>query len=118
MIEVILSLCFDISRCICYLSYSMHMQFIATFCFNYLIIIVYFFADIDTYVRDDPLQQDEKMEEVAKQLVGHRPIIPHRPNHRVHTKLKDRLCDLFVREGVAPTYVREITQDLDMFTIW
>ena len=41
----------------------MHMSFIVTFCFNYLIIIVYYFVDINRYVGDESPQQDEEMEE-------------------------------------------------------
>ena len=43
------------------------MQFIVTFCFNYLIIIIYCFAYIGTYVGDEPPQQDDDMEEAKDQ---------------------------------------------------
>jgi hypothetical protein len=45
------------------MSYLMHMYFIVTFCLNYLIIIIYYFAYIGTYVGDaSPQHEDEVMD--------------------------------------------------------
>ena len=65
MIEVILSLCFGKTSCIVFV-YLMHTQFIVTFFFNYMIIIIYYFADIGTYVGDEPPQQGEEIDEAVK----------------------------------------------------
>ena len=97
----------------------MHMQFIITFCFNYLIIVVYCFIDINTYVEDEPPQQDEEMEEeVVEQLIGKRFVMPCRPNQRVQIKLENRICALFPREGVPCAHIREIIQVPNLFDIW
>jgi hypothetical protein len=48
--------------------YLMHMLFIVIFCFNSIIIIIYCFVDIGTYVCDEPPQyEDEVMEEEEDQ---------------------------------------------------
>ena len=61
------------------MSYLIHMQFIVTFCFNYVIIIIYCFGDIGTYVGDAPPQhEDEVMEEAEDQSLVQRPHMPCR----------------------------------------
>ena len=79
-----------------------------TFCFNYLILIVYYFAYIDTYFEDYPPQQGEEMDEDVEQPIGHRPIMPQRLDFKFQTKLVDHICDVFVTEGEQLAYVREI----------
>ena len=58
------------------------------------------------------------MGESIEYPIGHRPVMPHMLDYRVYNKMVDCICDLFVKEGVSPTHVREITWDLDMFYIW
>ena len=85
-----------------------------------MIIIVYCFVYIDTYVGNEPPQQDDQMEEeVVQQPVGvQRPGMPCRQDHSVHIELEDHICALFARERVPHAHVREIREDLHLFDIW
>jgi hypothetical protein len=69
------------------MSYLMHMQFIVTFCFNYLLllllIIIFCFTNIGTYVGDEPPQQDEEIEEAKEKPTIHRPHMPCNQDKRV-----------------------------------
>ena len=58
------------------------------------------------------------MEEDIKQLARNRSVMPLRLDRRVCIELAYHRCDLFVREVVPPTHVREITHDPYIFSIW
>ena len=47
------------------------------------------------------------MEEAIEQPTRHKFVMPCRPDRRVHIELLDRLCGLFIREGVPCAHVRE-----------
>lgn len=79
MLEFMLWLCFS---CIFNFSYIMCMYFIVTFYLNCLIIIVYYFIHIGTYVGEVPPQHHEVMDKDDVQPPMPKPSIPHRPNHR------------------------------------
>ena len=91
-----------------------------TFCFNYLIIIVYCFVDINTYVGDEPPQQDERLEEeVFQHPIGvWRPAMPRRLDRRVCIELASHMCALFSRKRVPHAHVREIREDPHLLDIW
>ena len=79
-----------------------------------MILIVYYFSDIGTYVGDEPPQQDDKMDEVVEDPIAHRPFMPQRSNLEFWIKLANHICHLFTTKGVWSTYAREIMQELDM----
>lgn len=58
------------------------------------------------------------MEEFFTHTARHKLVLPHRMDRRVCTELEDRMCDLFLREEMTHTHIREIMQDLDMLSIW
>ena len=90
-----------------------------SFCLNYQIVILYGFVDIETYVGDEPPQQDEEMEEeVVEVPIGHGPIISCRLDCRVCIELADHICALFAKEGVLCAHVRDIRREPHLFDIW
>ena len=74
-----------------------------------MILIVYNFANIDTYVGDDPPQQDDEMDDVVEQPIAHGLVMPQRSDLRFWTKLVDCICYLFTIKGLRLIDVRDIT---------
>jgi hypothetical protein len=74
-------------------------------CFNYLVFIIYCFANIGTYVGNEPPQQDEEMEEENEKHTIHRAHMPRRKDRRVWIEMVDHLCGVMVSHGVVHTLV-------------
>jgi hypothetical protein len=62
-----------------------------------MIIIVYCFVRIDTYVGEEPPQYNEEIDETTKQHPIHRPDMPCWSNQRVRNKVTDHICALLAR---------------------
>ena len=58
------------------------------------------------------------MDENVKQPARYRSIMPCRSDNRVYNALGDHICGLYVRKRVSPTHVKEITLDINMFSMW
>ena len=63
-----------------------------------MILIVYCFENINTYVGDEPTQQDEEMDEVVEHPIGHIPAMPQRLDLMFWIELEDCICHMFTTE--------------------
>jgi hypothetical protein len=93
MRNLILSLCLINLFAYFYVLFNAHVIY-CKILFNYLIIIIYCFVDIGTYVGDEPTQCEDK---VMEKVEDHPPVVqiphmPRMPDMRVRLEVADELC--------------------------